>query len=206
MEWEACADYALAVKRLTKLNQLKYFDMKKLVFIMVCLVAFVTGSFAQSKYKGEKGVSSVGVIMGHAITAKAPTIGADYRYNVLDAVRLAPSMLYTFKNDNVSSLHVNADAHYLARITKEVTIYPIGGLGVSFKSMEYLAVRNIGDILNGIADTESETKTRVGLNLGFGGEMRLTDDIIVGAEFRYYLTSERFYDQAMLLARAAYYF
>jgi opacity protein-like surface antigen len=176
--------------------------MKKLVFLTVCFVAFVANSNAQSNYKGEKGISSIGVIMGHAIDSKAFTVGADYRYNVLDRVRLAPSVLYTFENDYTNTLYFNADAHYLARITKKVTIYPIGGIGVS--------VWKYDGIINGLEDLfdidDSHTKVSIGLNLGFGGEIRLTPDILVGAEFRYNLTSERFYDQAMLLARAAYYF
>ena len=37
--------------------------MKKLVILTVCLVAFCANSYAQKNYKGEKGVSSVGVIV-----------------------------------------------------------------------------------------------------------------------------------------------
>ena len=181
--------------------------MKKLVVLAVCLVAFVVNSYAQSKFKGEKGVSSVGVIAGHAIRSKAPTIGVDYRYNIMDNVRLAPSLMYTFENDYTSTFYANADAHYLARITDKVTIYPLAGIGLSLWKQD---VFNIGD-LDDLEDLfkgklESETKPRVGLNLGFGGEMRVTKDVLVGAEFRYNLTTERFYDQAMLLVRAAYYF
>ena len=184
--------------------------MKKIVILTVCLAAFVANSFGQNVIKkGEQGVSSVGVILGHAVTSKALTIGADYRYNVLDRVRLAPSLMYVMKNDDMSSLYLNADAHYLARITKEITIYPIGGLGISMRQFDSFIDDSLppGEFPDGVRTfRESESKIRVGLNLGFGGEMRITDDIIAGAEFRYNLTAERFYDQAMLLARVAYYF
>ena len=176
--------------------------MKKLVVLTVCLVAFCANSFAQS-LSGEKGVSSVGVIAGHAISSKAPTIGVDFRYNIMDKVRLAPSVLYTFKNDYRNALYVNADAHYLSRITDKITMYPLAGVGVSLWKQESFIINNLEDLLD---KDGSDTKVRVGLNLGFGGEMRLTQDIIVGAEFRYNLTDERFYDQAMILVRAAYYF
>ena len=180
--------------------------MKKLVFLTVCLVAFVTNGFAQKKLSGEKGISSVGVIIGHAVDSKALTVGADYRYNIQDKIRLAPSALYVTKNDYMSSLYINTDAHYLARVTNEVTIYPIGGLGFSARRFEdFLDLDEIDDPRD-IFDTKTETKIRVGLNLGFGGEIRASKDIIIGAEFRYNLTTERFYDQAMLLARMAYYF
>ena len=177
--------------------------MKRFVLIMVCFVVFATGGFAQGKHKGEKGVSSVGVIAGHAIESKTFTVGADYRYNIEDRIRLAPSVLYSVKKDYVSSLNINADVHYLARITDVVTIYPLGGLGVTIWNLDRGFIAEQFEDLFGI---DSEKKTRIGLNLGFGGEMRVTKDIIVGAEFRYNLTTERGYNQAMLLARAAYYF
>ena len=188
--------------------------MKKLVFIMVCLVAFAIGGFAQSKLSGEKGISSIGVIAGYAIDSKSLTIGADYRYNIMDKVRLAPSALYVLENDYVSSFYANADVHYLARITKNATIYPIGGLGLSFVKFDgyfdidgHEGIPGYGYGYGGFYNSlKSETKIRIGLNLGFGGEIRMTKDIIIGAEFRYNLTTERVYDQAMLLARAAYYF
>jgi hypothetical protein len=174
--------------------------MKKLVFIMVCLVAFAIGGFAQSDFGGEKGISSIGVIGGHAIRSKAPTIGVDYRYNILDKVRLAPSVMYVFENDYANTFYANADVHYLARITDEATLYPLVGIGLSYWKWDSV-LEDLEDFLG-----LSEDKLRIGLNLGFGGEIRLTKDIIVGAEFRYNLTSERAYDQAMILARAAYYF
>ena len=177
--------------------------MKKLIFLTVCLVAFAANGFAQKSFRGEKGVSSVGLIMGHAVSSKAFTLGADFRYNIEDKIRLAPSALYTLKNDNFTSLYLNADAHYLTRVTKDITIFPIGGVGVSLRKIYGIPVLGIGGVE---LKSDSETKLRVGLNLGFGGEIRATDDIIIGAEFKYNLTTERIYDQAMLLARVAYYF
>jgi opacity protein-like surface antigen len=176
-------------------------------------MSFATVSFAQGGdivRRGEKGVSSVGGIFGYAIDRKTAAVGVDFRYNIKDHVRLAPSVLHTLKSDYQSTWIVNADAHYLARITETATIYPLGGLGLSF----WKTPRPIADPdAEYPADPDDEypaeryeTKTRLGLNLGFGGEMRITRDIILGAEFRYNLTTERIYDRAMILARAAYYF
>ena len=177
--------------------------MKKLAFLTVCLVVFYANGYAQKNYKGEKGVSSVGVTVGHAINSKAPTIGVDYRYNILDKVRLAPSAMYTFKSDYSHAFYVNADAHYLTRITDKATLYPLAGVGFSVRKWDPFVIDELEHFLG---NDDSGTRTRVGLNLGFGGEMRITKDIILGAEFRYYLTSDRSYDQAMILVRAAYYY
>jgi opacity protein-like surface antigen len=180
-----------------------------------------------NKYRGEMGVSSVGGIIGYGIDRKTALAGIDYRYNIRDRIRLAPSILYVLENEEKSIFCANVDAHYLARVTDKITIYPIGGLGMSvwnFRSLEnqHPLVPETDDLEvrdsetrdsetndSGASDPEtsdSETKIRMGLNLGFGGEMRVTKDIIIGAEFRYNLTSERIYDQAMLVARVAYYF
>ncbi|HCC51034.1 MAG TPA: hypothetical protein DEQ30_02445 [Porphyromonadaceae bacterium] len=175
--------------------------MKRIVLLAACLVGFATLGFAQGgnfKSRGEKGVSSVGGILGYAIDNKALAVGVDYRYNIKNSIRLAPSVLYTIENEDRSTWYVNADAHYLLRITDKMTIYPAGGLGLSVWSFDYKKEL--------FTEIESETKVRLGLNLGFGGEMRVTKDIIVGAEFKYNLTTERAYDQAMILSRVAYYF
>ena len=177
--------------------------MKKLVVLAVCLVAFCVNSSAQKKFSGEKGVSSIGVIAGHAVRSKAPMIGVDYRYNIMDKVRLAPSAMYVFENDNFNTIYANADAHYLARISDKATLYPLAGIGLSYWKFDSFIIDELEDLLDRL---ESDSKIRVGLNLGFGGEYRVTQDIIVGAEFRYNLTTERVYDQAMIVVRAAYYF
>jgi opacity protein-like surface antigen len=181
--------------------------MKKLVLLAVCLVGFAAVGLAQSgnvKRNGEKGVSSVGGILGYVIDNKTVAIGIDYRYNIKDWLRLAPSVLYAIKNEDKSTWFMNADAHYLVRITDKATIFPVGGLGLSIWNFDYKTVKTSDGEVSTVK--ESEKKVRLGLNLGFGGEMRVTKDIIVGAEFRYNLTAERAYDQAMILGRVAYYF
>ena len=191
--------------------------MKRFILLTVCFLAFVADGFAQSginTYKGEKGVSSVGGIVGYGVDNKAALIGVDYRYNIRDRIRLAPSALYAPENDYRSTLYLNADVHYLARVADKITIYPLGGLGVSVWNTELVPSEPlIPEIpvpqaaLPDDADTDtSETNVRIGLNIGFGGEMRISKDFIIGAEFRYNLTNERIYNQAMFAARVAYYF
>jgi outer membrane protein X len=192
--------------------------MKKLILLAVYMFAFATTGFAQNesktqpgnkKYAGEKGVSSIGIMIGYAVDNKSALIGADFRYNIHDRMRLAPSVLYSLKNEYRSTVYVNADAHYLARVTNKITLYPVGGLGLSVWNFDGLIPESLDPPIPAGSYSEtsgSETKIRIGLNLGFGGEVRVTKDIIVGAEFRYNLTSERIYDQAMFSARAAYYF
>jgi len=173
--------------------------MRVIIFI-VSFVFIVTNGFAQKNLTGEKGVSSIGGIVGYAIESEKAVIGIDYRYNILDMIRLAPSVLYVIKKDNADAWYFNADAHYLARVTEQVTLYPIAGIGVS--AWRYRLLPELQDLLG---TRRIDSDVRIGLNLGFGGEIRVTKDIIAGGEFRYNWT-ERGYSQAMLLARVAYYF
>ena len=185
--------------------------MKKILLISVCVVALSTNGFAQQNLKGEKGVSSVGVNIGYAIESERAVIGVDYRYNIFNRVRIAPSILYAVQKDNSDIWYFNADVHYLARITNKITLYPLGGLGVSSWAYKLPNIELPGKMeLNFDSDLDlviksREIDTHFGLNLGFGSEIRLTKDIIVGAEFRYNLT-KHYFNQAMLLARIAYYF
>lgn len=185
--------------------------MKKIVLLTVCIAVFTAQGFAQNRYKGEKGISSVGLLMGYGIDNTALTIGLDYRYNIKNQLRLAPSVLYMMEKDDLSTWYFNADAHYLIRTSEKVTLYPIGGIGLSSWKYEWdLTNRVVQSLLEefleeNVGIKRSETKFRFGLNLGFGCEMRVSKDLILGAEFKYNLTN-RHYDQAMLLARAAYYF
>jgi opacity protein-like surface antigen len=133
---------------------------------------FVSTGFSQTKYKGEKGVSSVGILAGHAVDSKAFTIGLDYRYNILDHVRLAPSVLYVLENKGLSTWYADADAHYLARITKETTLYPIVGVGLSVWNWKYLnpLLPLLPDEDGDVQEEETESHVRLGLNLGVGIE------------------------------------
>jgi opacity protein-like surface antigen len=175
--------------------------MRVIVFFVI-FVSCITNGFAQKNSRGEKGVSSVGAILGYAIESEKAVVGFDYRYNIQDKIRLAPSVLYVVKKNYTDSWHFNADAHYLSRITPRITLYPLGGLGVSVWNQKLPFEWD--PELPGV-ELKSDTKLRLGLNMGFGGEMRVTKDLICGIEFRYNWT-QRFYNQAMLLARAAYYF
>ncbi|MDR3251663.1 MAG: outer membrane beta-barrel protein, partial [Tannerella sp.] len=158
-------------------------------------------------------------IAGYAVDNQTVLLGVDYRYNIKDRIRLAPSVLYALKSgeNKMDTWYVNADAHYLARLTERFTMYPIGGLGLSMWAWDVPAfgtenpenpeeTEETEEIPTPTVKTSRETKMRVGLNIGIGCENRVTDEIVIGVEFKYNLTTERIYNQAMLSARVAYYF
>jgi opacity protein-like surface antigen len=193
--------------------------MKKILLLFATATLFALPAFPQRGYPGEKGVSSIGIISGYAVENKAFAAGLDFRYNILDRLRLAPSVYHVLKSDSLgaSTWYANIDAHYLARVSGTVTIYPIVGAGVSVWKYKLPAglepeeeeAEETGEEDDAAESAKKENTTsevRMGLNLGVGVEKRLTKDIILGVEFKYNLTTERIYNQAMLLGRIAYYF
>ncbi|MDR3309573.1 MAG: porin family protein [Tannerella sp.] len=205
--------------------------MKRLIITFFIMAVTANAGFGQNKSsKGEQGVSSAGLIGGLAIDSRSLMAGIDYRYNILPKLRLAPSFLYVSKFDNLNSLYFNADAHYLVRLTRTATIYPLAGIGVHNRRLKLPAVTTksspleksfAGTYADGEAGEDDDSKdddskekdgdttdshTRLGVNIGFGFENRITQDIILGVEFRHQFTTERIYDQAIFSARLAYYF
>jgi opacity protein-like surface antigen len=191
--------------------------MKKLLLLFASITIFVSTAFSQTGYPGEKGVSSIGVTAGYAVENKAFAAGLDFRYNILDRLRLASSVFHVLRNDSLgaSTWYANIDAHYLARVSNTTTVYPIVGAGLSFWKYKLPAglepneeSEETGEEENAESakDKSTTSEVRVGLNLGVGVEKRITKDILLGLEFKYNLTTERIYNQAMLLGRIAYYF
>ena len=66
--------------------------MKKVVLVFLFAVMTVGGVFAQ------QGASSVGLSVGYALDTDNTTVGIDYRYNVSDDVRIAPSLTHLMKH------------------------------------------------------------------------------------------------------------
>lgn len=69
--------------------------MKKLFILACMLVLFVCGAHAQ------QGKQAFGFHLGYGTEIESVGIGVKYQYNILDALRLEPSVDYFFKNDGV---------------------------------------------------------------------------------------------------------
>ncbi len=150
---------------------------------MVLLLALISiGAFAQTK----QGDSSIGLNVGYGFELESATIGVDYRYNVTNAARLAPSFSYFTKNFGVSAIVLDMNAHYVFELSDMFGFYPIGGLSLSFWDGKY------------------DNFTRFGVNIGLGGEVYATEQITVGLETKYNVIKDA--DQALVAVRVGYNF
>ena len=96
--------------------------MKKLFILACMLVLFVCGAHAQ------QGKQAFGFHLGYGTEIESVGIGVKYQYNILDALRLEPSVDYFFKNDGVDMFDFNVNAHYLFPVASGARLYPLFGL------------------------------------------------------------------------------
>lgn len=159
--------------------------MKKLV-VLFSMMLFVMGSaFAQ------KGIQAGGVHLAYGTEIESVGIGVKYQYNITDNIRLEPSMNYFFENDGVDMFDINANAHYLFPMASNVRVYPLAGLTFARWSGKD----------NGILDDDV---TRLGVNVGGGAEMDITDKLMLNFELKYQVVSD--FDQAVFNVGIAYMF
>lgn len=160
--------------------------MKKIMMIFM-LAVFSLAGHAQVK----EGVSSFGFNIGYGFDSENVTLGVDYRYNLTDEFRLAPSLTHYVKKDHHSAWAIDMNANYVFAITENFSFYPLAGLNLSFWNW---------DLGGGL----SKNRTRFGGNIGLGGEVYASEQITIGLEFKYQMIKT--YDQAMFAVRMGYNF
>ena len=161
--------------------------MKKLI-VMLMLTLFSIGAYAQT----QQGQSSFGFNLGYNFNDVGnATIGIDYRYCVTDAFRLTPSITHLVKDDGLSAWAIDMNAHYVFKLSEMFGFYPLAGLSLSFWNW---------DAGHGLSHNE----TRLGANIGLGGEVYATDNLSIGLEVKYNIIKD--FDQAMLGVRVGYSF
>ena len=153
--------------------------MKKLI-VLFSMMFFIMGSaFAQ------KGIQAAGVHLAYGTEIESFGIGVKYQYMITDNIRLEPSMNYFFENKGVDMFDINANAHYLFPMASNIRVYPLAGL--TFARWDF-----------------GKVVTRLGVNVGGGAEMDITDNLMLNFELKYQVVSDL--DQAVFNVGIAYMF
>jgi len=160
--------------------------MKKFL-LLVFVTILSTSAFAQT----EEGDQSIAANLGLGFDKlENVTLGIDYRFNISQEVRLAPSFTYFIKKDGLSAYSAEMNLNYVFPLTEQFSFYPIGGL--SFTSYNF--DQNPFDT----------SVNRLGLNLGLGAEMYTYDNIIIGFEAKYRIVND--FSQPVIALRVGYSF
>lgn len=138
----------------------------------------------------QKGAQSVGFNLGYGFDSENATLGLDYRYNLTNEVRLAPSLTHFVKNDGISAWAIDMNVHYVVPLGDTFAFYPLGGLDLSFWRFNQ--------------HHYSDNWTRFGLNIGLGADVYASPEITVGVDVKYNIIKRN--DQALASIRVAYNF
>lgn len=188
--------------------------MKRLLVLLLSVFAVCGSAWAQ---QGEK---SMGVNLGYGSGSlhKSFKIGAEFRYGITDAIRVAPSFDYFFKSDEVGLWSINANAHYLFSIksVEGLKVYPLLGLtvlgtlgaGAGDEGDEVDMGDEWGDYYpdydEDLVNISSGNVTKFGGNIGAGVQYPVLSNLDLGFEIKYQFVKD--YDQVVFGISANYKF
>lgn len=139
----------------------------------------------------------LGVNVGYGSEVSKPSFGVKALYDINESFTVAPSFnyylpktleSYSYGGANAESKlkcwDVNVDLHWTCYDADMYQLYPL--VGVSYFNVKYDAEASYG----GVSAEASESEGKFGVNLGFGGQLYLTENWLVSAEVKYQIISD----------------
>ncbi len=162
--------------------------MKKLMIMAFMLIGLSISAFAQNW--------GLGVNLGYGNDVSKPSLGLKALYDISETFTIAPSLnIYLPKTESASESGINAEAklkcwdinadiHWNFYNQDNCKLYPLAG--ISYFNAKVSAEVSAG----GYSEGASESEGKFGINLGFGGQMHLTEAWIASAEIKYQIIEE----------------
>ena len=162
--------------------------MKKIMIMAVLLIGFSISAMAQNW--------ALGVNLGYGNDVSKPSFGIKALYDLNESFTIAPSLnIYLPQTEEAheSGLSVeaklkcwdiNADVHWNFYNENNCKLYPLAG--ITYFHVKAEAEASYG----GYSEGASESEGKFGINLGFGGQMNLSDAWIASAEIKYQIIEE----------------
>lgn len=131
--------------------------------------------------------AGAGVVFGSDINNVGFSINGKYAFNETWAV--APSFTFFLKKDYVSWSVLDIDANYqITTIDKLGGLYALGGLNLTFWKIDF------GDEFDDVwGGGFNATGSDVGVNLGLGIDIPLSEQLMLAPEVRYTLGGANFF-------------
>lgn len=162
--------------------------MKKLMITALMLIGIGISASAQNW--------GLGVNLGYGNDVSKPSFGIKALYDINEEFTLAPSLnFYLPETESASSggasleaelkcWDINADVHWNFYNTNKGKLYPLAG--VSYFNAKISAKASAG----GQKESASKSEGKFGINLGFGGQMNLSEKWVASAEIKYQIIEE----------------
>lgn len=143
--------------------------MKKALTTLFFCCIIIAKSYSQD----QAGRFSFAGNLNYGTKVESLGLGLRAQLGVTDNLRGSAEYKYYIDRHNLSAWGINADGHYVFAVAETVYLYPIAG--VNYTRWTYDPGRS-----NGIGDKYS--KNRIGVNLGFGGQIPIADNSFIQIE------------------------
>jgi outer membrane protein X len=144
--------------------------MKKIFKTVIAVIALTTiGLTANAQQQGDMAWGAQGA---YASDGEFLGLGAKFRYNVTDPIRLEAAFTYYLPKNSVNMWDFSADAQWLFPVSDKVTLYPAAGLGIYGVKVDLGAFG-------------SASSSDLGLNLGGGADFHISDKTAITAQLKY---------------------
>ena len=154
--------------------------LKRAAIVVIAMLTISLSAAAQLK----KGDMDAGVNLLYGTTSGYSDLGlgAKFRYNVIDPVRLAAEFDYFLKKDYMSTWDFSVYGNYLFPVADKLVVYPEIGLGVvgTTVSVPTISVPGYGNIGGG-----SASGSNFALSLGGGVDYQLSPNLVLNGQLRY---------------------
>ena len=148
--------------------------MKKyFAIIFVALLSLIP--FTSS---AQGGMKSVGVSGGYNFKAESALAGVFFQYGCNSWLRLSPNFQMIFKKHDLSSFHINGNAHFVLPLNGSINLYAIGG--ITYQSWRYSKI-----LFDDNEHPQDMVHNRFGLATGGGVEVFATKSLKFMAEGKY---------------------
>ena len=162
--------------------------MKRTMIIAFMLIEFSINALAQNW--------GLGLNLGYGNDVSKPSFGIKALYDINESFTIAPSFNYYLpetESASESGLNVeaklkcwdiNEDVHWNFYNENNCKLYPLAG--ITYFNAKVEAKASYG----GFSERDSESEGKFGINLGFGGQVNLSESWAASAEIKYQIIEE----------------
>jgi len=146
--------------------------LKRVAIVVIAILTMSLSASAQKKGDMDAGVN---LLFGTTSGYSNAGLGAKFRYNIIDQVRLAGEFDYFLKSNYISLWDFSVYGHYLFPVAENLVVYPEVGLGFVGWSYSWPT---------GWLDSYSHP-TDFALSIGGGVDYKLTSNLTLNGQLRF---------------------